>query len=111
MHHAGMRSVVVVLFLGAFVATCAAPPPVSAPSATPTATVAAPASPSPTPTPARTTRATLAAVCGTISDWVSDNAQTDGSFVLNSTGRAPLKITMPSGRLGSGVASGYVCIE
>jgi hypothetical protein len=42
---------------------------------------------------------------------VGDNAQADGSFVLNSAGRAPLKITLPTGRLGGGVASGYVCIE
>jgi hypothetical protein len=109
-----MRSLVAVSFLGALIATCAAPPPVSAPSATPTTTVAAPASPNPTPTstatPAATTGGTFASVCGTISDWVGDSAQADGSFVLNSPGRAPLKITLPSGKLGSGRASGYVCI-
>ena len=49
-------------------------------------------------------------MCGTISDFVADNAQTNGSFTLNSPGRAPLKITIPAGRLG-GSASGYVCFQ
>jgi hypothetical protein len=44
-----------------------------------------------------------------MSDFVGDNAQTNGSLVLNSPGRAPLRITIPAGRLG-GSASGYVCI-
>ncbi len=53
--------------------------------------------------------ATFAAICGAIGDFVSDNPQTNGSFVLNSPGRAPIKIAIPAGRLG-GVAAGYVCI-
>jgi hypothetical protein len=81
---------------------------VSTPAPTPSVTVAA--TPSPTPTPAATAPATVAIVCGTTSDFVGDNAQTNGSFVLNSPGRAPLRITIPAGRLG-GSASGYVCIE
>ncbi|MDP9282523.1 MAG: hypothetical protein M3P38_10560 [Chloroflexota bacterium] len=54
------------------------------------------------------TSATLASVCGTISEFVADGAQ-NGSLVLDSPGRAPLKVTIPAGRLG-GSASGYVCI-
>jgi hypothetical protein len=61
-------------------------------------------------TPSATARATFASVCGTISDFVGDNAQTNGSFVLNSPGRAPLRLTIPAGRLG-GIGAGYVCIE
>jgi hypothetical protein len=53
---------------------------------------------------------TVVLVCGTISDFASDNAQTNGSFVLSSPGRAPIRITIPAGRLG-GTAGGYVCIE
>lgn len=48
-------------------------------------------------------------MCGTISDFVGDNGQTSGSFILNSPGRAPLKITIPAGRLG-GSAAGYACV-
>ena len=101
-----MRSLGVAL-LGVLVAGCGAP--VNTPSPAPSATIAATASPSPTPTAAATVRATLASVCGTVSDFVGDNAQTNGSFVLNSPGRAPIRITIPAGRLG-GSASGYVCI-
>jgi len=57
-----------------------------------------------------TGRGSFAMVCGTISDFVSDSANANGSFVLNSTGRDPLRITIPAGRLG-GVAANYVCIE
>jgi hypothetical protein len=66
-------------------------------------------SPSPTPAPTASAATTVAIVCGIISDFVGDNSQTNGSFVLSSPGRAPLKITIPAGRLG-GSASGYVCI-
>lgn len=81
----------------------------STPSPTPSATVTATASPRATSNAAATARATFASVCGTISDFVSDNAQTSGSFALNSPGRAPIRITIPAGRLG-GTAGGYVCI-
>jgi hypothetical protein len=100
-----MRSIGIAL-LFVFLAACS--PSVNTPSPTPSATVAATASPSATPT-APTRPTTLAAVCGTISDFVSDSSQTNGSLVLNSPGRAPLRITIPAGRLG-GVASGYVCV-
>jgi hypothetical protein len=96
-----------VALLGVLVAGCGAP--VNTPSPTPSATIAATARPSPTSTAAATTRATFASVCGTVSDFVGDNAQTNGSFVVNSPGRAPLRITIPAGRLGGSV-SGYVCI-
>jgi hypothetical protein len=103
-----MRSLCVVALLGALVAACTAAPVVT-PSPTPSATVVATATSSPTLTPAATRPTTVAVVCGTISDFVGDNSQTNGSFVLNSPGRTPLKITIPAGRLG-GSASGYVCI-
>jgi hypothetical protein len=112
MHHEGVRSFGVVLLPGLLLAACAAPPiaaPSAEPSPTRSATVAASASPSSTPTPAATTPATSAVVCGTISEFIGDNSQTNGSFVLNSPGRTPLKITIPAGRLG-GVAANYVCI-
>jgi len=104
-----VRSVRVIPFLVLVVACTAAP--VSTASPTPLATVAASASPiaSPSATPTATA-ATFAAICGTISDFVGDSAQTNGSFVLNSPGRAPIRITIPAGRLG-GSAAGYVCVE
>ncbi len=101
-----MRSLSVAGLLAVLVAACTAAP-VSTPSPTPSATAVATATPGPTPAATRPT--TVAVVCGTISDFVGDNSQTNGSFVLNSPGRTPLKITIPAGRLG-GSASGYVCI-
>jgi hypothetical protein len=68
-------------------------------------------SPSTTPTTAATRRTTFAAVCGTISDWIGDTAQSSGSFVLDSAGRAPIPVTIPVGRLGGGAAANYVCVE
>ncbi len=92
------------------VAVCTTPEPAtSAPSPTPRPVIAT-ASPSPSPTPAATTPATFAAICGTISDFVGDSGQANGSFTLNSPGRAPIKITIPAARLG-GSAAGYVCVE
>lgn len=102
-----MRSLGIALIF-VLIAACGAR--ISTPSPTPPATVAATASPSPTSSAAATARATFASVCGTIGDFVSDNAQTNGSFVLNSPGRAPIRIAIPAGRLG-GTAGGYVCIE
>jgi hypothetical protein len=101
-----VRPLIVAALFGTVIAACA---PATTPSSTPSATATAAPTPSPTPTPAATTPTTVAVVCGTISDFVGDNAQTNGSFVLNSPGRASLKITIPAGRLG-GSASGYVCI-
>ncbi len=49
-------------------------------------------------------------VCGTIRDFVRDTPQSDASFVLDSPGRDPLKITIPAGRLGSQAAN-YVCVQ
>jgi len=89
------------------IAACTAAP-ISTASPTPVATVAA--IPSPSTTPTATTRLTFASVCGTISDFVSDSAQTNGSLVLNSPGRAPLRITIPAGRLVGGLAAGYECV-
>ena len=53
--------------------------------------------------------APFAAICGMITDYVADSSQANGSFVLSSPGRAPLRITIPAGRLGGG-AGGYVCV-
>ena len=96
-----------IALVGVLVAACGAG--VNTPTPTPSATVVTTATPNPTSTAAASARATFASVCGTVSDFVGDSAQTNGSFVLNSSGRAPLKITIPAGRLG-GSASGYVCI-
>jgi len=93
--------------VGVIVAACGAR--INTPTPTSSATVVATATTSPTSTAAASARATFASICGTVSDFVGDNAQTNGSFVLNSPGRAPLRITIPAGRLG-GSASGYVCI-
>lgn len=103
-----MRSPVLTALFGVLVVACTAPA-ARTPSPTPHAIPSSAAPPSPTPTATAATPATFAAVCGTISDFAGDNAQTNGSFVLNSPGRAPLKITIPAGRLG-GSASGYVCV-
>lgn len=86
---------------------CTATPVTTPAPSTATATLAI-ITPSPTPTATRPS--TLALVCGTISDFVSDSSQTNGSFVLNSPGRAPLRITIPAGRLAGGRADGYGCI-
>lgn len=104
-HYGRMRSLAATL-LGLSVAACG---PTSVSTASPTSTpTVAPATASPTPSPATTTAATFAFVCGTISDFVSDSGVANGSFVLNSPGRDPYKITIPAGRLG-GVAANYVC--
>lgn len=53
---------------------------------------------------------TWASACGTVSDFVGNTASADGSLLLNSPGRSPLKITLtsahstPGGRFG-----GYIC--
>jgi hypothetical protein len=46
-----------------------------------------------------------------MSDFVADGAQ-NGSLVLNSPGRDPLKLTIPAGRLGGGGvgAGSYACV-
>jgi len=96
-----------VSLLAVLVVACAAPA-VSAPSSISSLAVATSSS-NPTATASAIGRGSFAAVCGTISDFVSDTAQTNGSFVLDSPGRDPLRITIPAGRLG-GVAANYVCI-
>src|SRR5712691_11225204 len=97
----------VFFLLGMLIVACTASP-ASTPSATPSATIHATVAPS--PTPAASAPGSFAAVCGTVSDFLGDDPQTSGSFVVNSPGRSPLKITVPAGRLG-GSASGYVCTE
>lgn len=103
-----MRSLVVGL-LGVMVAACV-PPPVSASptSAATDATATRSAAATSTAAPARPT--TFAFVCGTISDWLGDTSQANGSLVLSSPGRDPIKLTIPAGRLGGGAAAGYVCV-
>ena len=100
-----MRSLGIALL---FVLLAACGSRIDTPSPTPSATVAATASPS--PSAAATARSTFASICGTIGDFVSESSPTNGSFVLGSPGRAPLRITIPAGRLG-GIGAGYVCIE
>jgi hypothetical protein len=85
--------------------------PVTAPTRIPTATVAPTPSSSATVPSTPTSRASFAMVCGDVSNFVSDSAGANGSFVLNSRGRDPLRITIPAGRLGGGVAANHVCIE
>jgi hypothetical protein len=80
--------------------------PVTGVGAAPPVTASAPvAATSPA---ARST--SFASICGLISDFTSDSASTDGSFILNAPGRAPIRVTIPSGRLG-GRASDYVCVQ
>ena len=53
---------------------------------------------------------TWASACGTVSDFVAITSTTNGSLVLNSTGRPPLKITLTSAKLTPGGAiAGYIC--
>ena len=113
-----MKAVSAFAFLVTMLAACSethgAPTPsttvaTTAPGApTPSTTVATTAPPTSTATTSPA-GATFASVCGTIANFVADSA-TDGSFILNSPGREPLKITIPAGRLGGGNASGYVCV-
>ena len=48
-----------------------------------------------------------ASTCGTVSEFVAAAGATNGSFVLNSPSRAPLKVTIPP--TTSGQLSGYIC--
>ena len=100
-----MRSLSVVRLLTVLVVACTAAP-VSTPSPTPSATVAASARPT---SNLASAVGSFAAVCGMLSEFVADGALTSGSLVLNSPGRAQIKITIPAGRLG-GSASGYACV-
>lgn len=79
------------------------PSSVTAPSPSRSATVAATAAPTPSAA-ASAAPGTFASVCGTTSDFV------DGALyglVLSSPGRAPLRVTVPIGRIGVG---GYLCV-
>jgi hypothetical protein len=100
-----MRALRVVALLGMLLAACTASS-LSTPSPTASATVAASASPI---SNIAAEVGPFAAVCGMISEFVADGALTNGALVLNSPGRAPLRITIPAGRLG-GSASGYACV-
>jgi hypothetical protein len=84
------------------------------PASSPTATLGASQTSAPTPTSPQTVAPTprgYALVCGTISRFVGDSAQADGVIVLEAPGRDSLRLTIPAGRLGSGGASGYVCVQ
>ena len=56
--------------------------------------------------------ATSAVACGTVSEYVRTAPATDGSFVLSSPGRSPLKITLTvaSADPTEGQFAGYVCV-
>ena len=59
---------------------------------------------------ANASAAAWAVACGTISDYQGNTSSTNGSMVLNSPGRSPLKITLTSAHStpGGGIG-GYVC--
>ena len=99
-----------VLLVVSAVACTPSPVPASSPSPSRSATVGATAAPTPSAAASRAP-GTFAAVCGTVSDFVADGTQ-NGSLVLNSPGRDPLRLTIPAGRLGGGgVGIGsYACV-
>lgn len=103
-----MRRALVGLLLVACAPT-AVTPSASPSSSAPAATSQPSAFPQGSPSASPPARAAFATVCGTISDWVADGLATDGSFVLDAPGRAPIRLTIPAGRLG-GNAAGYVCV-
>jgi hypothetical protein len=60
---------------------------------------------------ASSTATVWAHVCGTVSDFVKTTATANGSLVLNSPGRSPLKITLTPSRIRpEGQIAGYVCV-
>jgi hypothetical protein len=88
------------------------PSPKTSPAVTPLSIASvAPTVAAPTPVPLATSTATAwAMACGTVTDFVNTST-TDGSFVLNSPGRSPLKITLTIARWASGGGvAGYVCV-
>ncbi len=89
-------------FMAAVSCTSAGPVPFPSPSVARTNTVPQATAPV----------ATWAVACGTVSDYVRTAPATDGSFVLNSPGRSPLKITLTVARTDptEGQFGGYVCV-
>ncbi len=84
------------------------PAPASSPPTTPSPVVTA----SPAPTAQPGPPSSWASVCGTVSDDVASTSTTNGSLVLNSPGRPPLKITdlfLTSPRSPGGGIAGYIC--
>ncbi len=88
------------------------------PAATSTVVIAT-ASPTQAPTPTPSTAAPLATstatvwadACGRVSDFTHTTTTTNGSFVLNSPGRTPLKITLTPARTNPEATFGnYVCV-
>src|SRR6267142_3320844 len=105
------RALAAIALLLAACAPAAVRPSPSADTAPSSATVGTPSPAAPTPAQSASPASRgYAMVCGTIRDFVRDTPQSDGSFVLDSPGRDPLKITIPAGRLGSQAAS-YVCVQ
>ncbi|MEP6694636.1 MAG: hypothetical protein ABJB39_08330 [Chloroflexota bacterium] len=95
-----------------------------APSVTGTSTAtarvtstAAVATAAPTPTSTATTGQppqpgapkSWASTCGTVSEFVSSTGTANGSFVLSSPGRLPLRVTVPAQSSLSGPLAGYIC--
>ncbi len=96
------RHAVAVLLIIVIAAACTSPS-VMTPSPSASDTLAATAAPAPSAA-ASTAPRTFASVCGTTSDFVEGPLS---GIVLNAPGREPLKVTVPTGRIGVG---GYACV-
>jgi hypothetical protein len=94
------RHAVAVLLI--IVAASACTPSVTAPLPSASATLAATAAPTPSAAVSTAPR-TFASICGTTGGFVDAFS----GIVLDAPGREPLKITIPTGRIGVG---GYVCV-
>jgi hypothetical protein len=110
----------VALVLVAVLAGCRTAAPVASPARSPVVVASATASPqrtgpapSATPVPLATSTATVwAHVCGTVSDFVRTTTTANGSVILNSPGRSPLKITLTAPRVNpdTQLGAGYICV-
>ena len=65
-----------------------------------------------TQAPSATSAGTFwAEICGTVSEFVKTTTTTDGSVVLSSPGRSPVKVTLTAARSNpEGSFGGYVCM-
>jgi hypothetical protein len=105
-------------------ASCAAPatvassptavPPIASATAAPTASVAVPTAPpslAPAPTTPIATADDWAGACGRVTEFIGNTTTANGSFVLTSPGREPLKVTLTAAHSTPGGAfGGYVCV-
>jgi len=101
-----------------FAASCATPatsvsspsavPPITSASAAPTASVAVPST---APTTPIATADDWAGACGRVTAFIGNTTTANGSFVLTSPGREPLKVTLTAAHSTPGGAfGGYVCV-